>query len=60
MDAFQEFKDYMVSHELYRTALHIYQYDADRLKDVMALHADHLNKQSRFKEAGLGRADLEG
>ena len=48
----------MVSHELYRTASHIYQYDADRFKDVMALYADYLNEQSQFKEAGLGMAHL--
>ena len=54
MDSFEEFKPYMVEHQLYNPALSMYQYEAEKLNAIIELYADHLEKQSKFKDAGLG------
>ncbi|KAI9793490.1 MAG: hypothetical protein M1816_007922 [Peltula sp. TS41687] len=50
---FEEFKAYMVKHGLYQAALNMYKYERENMKEIMALYAEHLENQSRFKEAGL-------
>ena len=54
LDAFDELKTYTVKHNLYKEALSLYRYQPARLQGIMRLYADHLNREFKYKEAGLG------
>lgn len=58
-DAVGEFDEYVVKHELYKNALAIYKYDAERTKQVLALYADFLHEKGNFVEAGVTFEFLE-
>ena len=55
LHAFEDFKIYMVTHKLYDDALRLYRYQEDRVKEIMGLYADHLIRESRYKDAGIGK-----
>ena len=55
LHVFEDFKTYMVKHKLYDDALRLYRYQEDRVKDIMGLYADHLLRESRYKDAGIGK-----
>ncbi|KAI5955316.1 ELP1 [Candida jiufengensis] len=52
-DAYTEFDNYVVKHELYKLALKIYVYEKNRTNDIMNLFAEFLQKSVNFSEAGL-------
>lgn len=54
LDVFDELKAYTIKHNLYKEALKLYRYQPARLQEIMRLYADHLNSESKYKEAGLG------
>lgn len=54
LDVFEELKAFMVRHQLYKTALSLYRYDAEKFDEIMTLQAEHLLAQSQFREAGMG------
>ena len=45
---------YMAKHNLYEDALYIYRRQEDRIQGLMGLYADHLLKEAKYKEAGIG------
>ena len=53
MAAFEEVKTYMVKHSLYLQTLEYYRYQEDKLREVMRLHADYLQAEGLFQEAGV-------
>lgn len=53
LEATPEFDEYVVMHELYKNALAIYKYDAERTKQVLALYAEFLHEKSNFVEAAV-------
>ena len=53
LDAFSEVEDYTVKHDLYSEALEMYAYQKERLAMIMRLYADHLQKNAKYKEAGI-------
>ena len=54
LSAFDEVKCYAVKHSLYSEALEFYQYQEEKLKEVMRLYAEYLQTNGNFKNAGLG------
>ena len=55
MNVFEEFKTYMRKYQLYEDALQMYRYHEDSVKDIMGSYADHLLRESKFKDAGVGK-----
>lgn len=53
VEAREEFDEYVVKHELYKHALAIYKYDAERTKAILQLYADYLQDNSKFVEAAV-------
>ena len=53
LDAFAEVEEYTVKHDLYSEALKMFAYQKERLAVIMRLHADHLQKKAKYKEAGI-------
>lgn len=52
-EATEEFDEYVVKYELYKHALFIHKYDADRTKLVLQLYAVFLQENSKFVEAAV-------
>ena len=52
-EAYDEFDEYLVNHDLYREALSIYRYDAKRNNNTLYLYAQHLTQVQHYAEAGL-------
>ena len=55
MNVFEEFKAYMVRHNLYETGLEVARYQEDNVKSITRVYADYLQSTSFFKEAGVGK-----
>ncbi|MCJ1310289.1 hypothetical protein MMC25_003951 [Agyrium rufum] len=53
LDSFDDFRSYMIKHELYRAALIINRYKEDNVTAITSAYADFLLKTLRFKEAGI-------
>ena len=53
LNVFDEVKSYTMKHSLYEEALEFYRYQEDKLNDIMRMHADYLQENGRFKEAGI-------
>jgi len=53
MNAFEEVKAYAVKHSLHSEGLDFYRYQEERLSEIMRLHADYLQRQGKFKDAGM-------
>lgn len=53
MDDFEDLKSYVVKHALYVDALDMYQYNTDRLDQIMRLYAEHLSLTNCPKEAAI-------
>ncbi len=54
MNVFDEFKNYIVRHQLFKAGLELYRYESERFNQIMTLYAEHLDQLSQFKEAGIG------
>lgn len=52
-DSHEEFDEYVVAHDLYKSSLNIYKYDDERTNDILALFAQYLHSQQTFDEAAL-------
>lgn len=50
-----EVKSFTVKHVLYADTLDLYRYQEDHLSEIIRLYADNLQKNSCFKEAGIGK-----
>ncbi|GAB7355004.1 hypothetical protein MBLNU459_g5613t2 [Dothideomycetes sp. NU459] len=53
LDEFDELKAYMSKHELHKETIHLYRYQAQKLKELMKIYADFLSGHNRFREAGI-------
>lgn len=58
-DDFNEFLQYTKKHSLYKKALGIYRYNAERLAAITNAYAEYLVSQSKFREAGLAYESLQ-
>ncbi|EMG48183.1 IKI3 Elongator complex protein 1 [Candida maltosa Xu316] len=52
-EAYEEFDDYVVVHDLYKAALKLYVYDKPRTDVIMKLFAFDLKEKKEFSEAGI-------
>lgn len=52
-EAYDEFDEYLVNHDLYREALNIYRYDDRRHRNTLYLYAHYLTQVQLYGEAGL-------
>ncbi|KAL8822745.1 MAG: hypothetical protein Q9191_006525 [Dirinaria sp. TL-2023a] len=59
LDAFDEVKEYMVKHSLYSQALELYRYQPQKLSVMMKLHADYLQQNAQYKQAGIVYENLQ-
>lgn len=55
LNVFEDTKAYILKHGLYTDAMELYRYQEDQLAQIMRLYADHLQQNSKFKEAGIGK-----
>lgn len=53
LDAFDEVATYVVKHTLYSQALEMYRYQDEKLAVIMRLYGDYLQKDAKYKEAGI-------
>ena len=53
LGALDEVKIYTTKHNLYPEALDVYRYQEDKLSEIMRLYADFLQRNGKFKEAGI-------
>ena len=53
LDVFEEIKSYTQKHNLYPIAIDLYRYQESRLNELMALYAEHLSTNNKFREAGV-------
>ena len=58
LDDFEVFKSYTVKHSLYNDALRLCRYDERKLRGIVRLYADHLLRESRYKESATGMLRL--
>jgi elongator complex protein 1 len=49
----EEFKDYVVEHDLYKTALGIFKYDSEKQNVILSLCAKNLLWRQEYAEAGI-------
>ena len=54
MNVSDELEAYTKKHSLYTNALALYRYRDHEYSRIMALYAEHLQLNSKFKEAGIG------
>jgi elongator complex protein 1 len=59
MDAFEELEKYTVKHGLYQDALGLYRYDVPRHRALTNLYAEHLEANSKYRDAGLAYEHLQ-
>lgn len=57
MKALDEVKFYTEKHSLFAEALDLYRYDENNLTEIMRMYAGYLHQTSKFKEAGIGKAE---
>jgi len=53
LDAFDEVESYVVTHTMYSQALEMYRYQDEKLAVIMRLYGDYLQKNEKYKEAGI-------
>lgn len=58
LNNFEDVKNYVVKHKLYRHALSIYRHEEQHHRAITDLFAAHLKSTSHFKEAGLAYESL--
>ncbi|KAH7125271.1 elongator complex protein 1 [Dendryphion nanum] len=58
LSVFDEFLAYTEQHNLYATALSLYQYDTSKLSQIMASYASHLALTNSHKESALAYSSL--
>ena len=58
LKAFEEFLMYMAKHNLYKDGLAIYRYEEDKVRAIMRLYGEYLVRESRHKDAGIGRIHI--
>ncbi|CAI5759257.1 unnamed protein product [Candida verbasci] len=60
-DSHETFDDYVVTHDLFKAALKIYDYSGDkkRTNDILKLYAEHLHELKNFSEAAITFEYLE-
>ncbi|RAH77059.1 killer toxin sensitivity protein [Aspergillus japonicus CBS 114.51] len=58
LNAHDELRAYAIKHTLYKDAIDLYRYQAEQLRDMSHLYADHLFDQSKYKEAGIAYESL--
>ncbi|EPX74371.1 elongator subunit Iki3 [Schizosaccharomyces octosporus yFS286] len=51
--AFEELKDYVVKHKLYRTALELYKYDKEKQQSILVIYANYLRENGKANEAAI-------
>lgn len=51
--AFEELKDYLVDHVLYKDALDIFKYDTAKQDKILSLQAHYLCTKSEYQQSGL-------
>ncbi len=49
-----ELREYVAKHALYKDAIDIYKYEPENLRDITHLYANHLQEESKYKDAGIG------
>lgn len=54
LGVFDELTLYTQKHSLYVQALDLYRYQEESLKVILRLYAEHLQQESKHKEAGIG------
>ncbi|KAM0286066.1 hypothetical protein ACHAQH_001074 [Verticillium albo-atrum] len=59
LDAFDELQQYVVKYILYQEALDLYRYDKPKHRTLTNLFAEHLESNSKFRDAGLAYEFLE-
>lgn len=59
LDAFDELENYVVKHTLYSQALEMYRYHAEKLAVIMRLYGDYLQRNAKYKEAGIAYEYLQ-
>ena len=59
LDAFDEVKAYVIKHTLYSQALKYYRYKPQKLEIMMRLHADYLQQNAKYKQAGIIYENLQ-
>lgn len=59
LDAFDEVETYVVKHTLYTQTLEMYRYQDEKLAVVMRLYGDYLQKNAKYKEAGIAYEYLQ-
>ncbi|KAL9046761.1 MAG: hypothetical protein Q9214_000485 [Letrouitia sp. 1 TL-2023] len=52
LDAFDDVKTYVSKHSLYKDALDFYRYKNEKYSVLMHMHAEYLQSQSQYKDAG--------
>ncbi|OJK03766.1 hypothetical protein ASPACDRAFT_1863344 [Aspergillus aculeatus ATCC 16872] len=58
LNAHDELRAYAIKHTLYKDAIDLYRYQAEQLREMSHLYADHLFDQSKYKEAGIAYESL--
>ncbi|RAL09023.1 Elongator subunit IKI3 [Aspergillus homomorphus CBS 101889] len=58
LNAHEELRAYAIKHTLYKDAIDLYRYQAEQLRDISHLYADHLFDRSKYKEAGIAYESL--
>ena len=53
MNEFEEFQSYVTRHSLYADALHMYRRQEDQYRAIMALYADYLLREAKYRESGI-------
>ena len=53
LNAFEEFKSFVITHALYEDAFQLFKYDEDSIKKIMGWYAGYLSKKSRHRDAGI-------
>ncbi|EPY54265.1 elongator subunit Iki3 [Schizosaccharomyces cryophilus OY26] len=51
--AFEELKDYVIKHQLYRRALELYKYDKEKQKSILIIYAHYLRENGKANEAAI-------
>lgn len=52
-EAYDEFDNFVIDHDLYKNALGIYRYNKNRTDDILSLHAQFLHNQHEYNESAL-------
>ena len=58
LKVFDEFKDYAIKHTLYKDALQCCRYNEEETNSIIRVYAEYLQRESKHKEAGIGKQDL--